>query len=139
MKLTEHFSYEELTASQTAKAKRISNTPDPESAANLAILAIRVLEPAREQYGAPIRISSGYRSKRLNSVLPGASSTSQHMKGQAADLECDDLDKLYGILQQMDVDQLLFEYDSKGTRWIHVSYNPEGNRNDKRSRFKANR
>ena len=137
MKLTEHFTFEELIASDTATAKKIDNTPDAESAARLAILATNVLEPARLALGAPITISSGYRCPQLNKAVGGVAN-SQHLFGEAADLRCKDiptLRKLFGILTKMDCDQILYEKNSKGAVWIHVSYKASGNRHDYRDNY----
>lgn len=129
MKLTEHFTLEELVHSDIANQEGIDNSPTKEVAARLAVLACKVLEPARQAYGAPITVSSGYRCPALNSHprIKGEK-TSQHLKGEAADIQCKDLRRLFDILKTLDVDQLLFERNSKGTRWIHVSYRATGNR-----------
>lgn len=127
MKLTEHFSFEELIQSDTAKQRGIYNVPDAEQAACIALLAANVLEPARKEYGHPIEVTSGYRSERLNKVV-GGKQNSQHMRGQAADLQADNLERLYDIVHELGVyDQLLLESNGK-SRWIHVSFNPDGNR-----------
>ena len=137
MKLSEHFSLEELISSDTAKAKKIDNTPDYESAARLAVLANKVLEPARMELGSPITISSGYRCAKLNKAVGGVSN-SQHLFGEAADLRCKDIPtmrKLFAILTKMDCDQILYEKNSAGAVWIHVSYRAEGNRHDYRDNY----
>ena len=136
MKLTEHFDYEELIASDTAKLGGIYNVPDDRQAACLALLAVEVLEPARQAYGKPIRVTSGYRSERLNKAV-GGKPNSQHLRGQATDLVCDDLEELYDIIQaQGNYDQLLLESNGK-SKWIHVSYNPDGNRGTANKNYKA--
>ena len=83
-----------------------------------------VLEPARCQLGAPVIVTSGYRCPALNKAVGGVGN-SQHMMGQAADLVCskyEDKRRLFDILSGMDIDQLLWETNSKGTQWIHVSF-----------------
>ena len=136
MKLTVHFDYEELIASDTAKLGGIYNVPDDRQAACLALLAVEVLEPARQAYGKPIRVTSGFRSERLNKAV-GGKPNSQHLRGQATDLVCDDLEELYDISQaQGNYDQLLLESNGK-SKWIHVSYNPEGNRRTANKNYKA--
>ena len=136
MKLTEHFDFEELIHSDTAKQRGIYNVPDAEQAACIALLAANVLEPARQEYGYPIEVTSGYRSERLNKVV-GGKSNSQHMRGQAADLVCDDLDALYDIIHELGVyDQLLLESNGK-SKWVHVSFNPDGNRSYADKNYKA--
>lgn len=130
MKLSEHFTLEELISSDTAKAKGIDNTPTVEAAANLAILANKVLEPARVAFCRPIIISSGYRCEELNAAVKGAKN-SQHKYGLAADLQVSPISglrTLFDILKGMDVDQLLYEHNSQGKKWIHVSYTVDANR-----------
>lgn len=136
MKLSDHFTLEELIYSDTARQNRIDNTPTPEAAANLALLAIHVLEPARKDFGKPITISSGYRCPKLNRAVGGVA-TSQHTKGQAADLVCSDLRTLYAIIKRQDnFDQVLFESNGK-SQWIHVSYNPDGCRHTFNDNYKV--
>lgn len=124
--VTMHFTIEELCASDTAKAKGISNKPNMQQMINLVYLAAYVLEPLRVAMGEPIKISSGFRSEALNKAVGGAFN-SQHKKGQAADL-CIDGDMAKGkrwfnyIRQHLPFDQLIWEHDKSGTYWIHVSY-----------------
>lgn len=129
---TQHFTMTELCESETATRKHINNTPtNGNIIAALSNLMTQVLEPARQQLGVPIIVSSGYRCERLNKAVGGVAN-SQHTKGQAADLVCtrkEDKLRLFDILEAMDIDQLLWETNSKGTQWIHVSYvSPEKNR-----------
>lgn len=121
---TEHFTLAELVHSDTAERMGIDNTPSPLVVANLCTLMTEVLEPARDKLGVPIIVTSGYRCERLNKVVSRVRS-SQHQSGQAADLVCAkraDKLRLFDILSKMDVDQLLFETNPKGTQWIHVSF-----------------
>lgn len=125
---TEHFTLAELVKSDTAIAKRIDNTPTPEAEQNMKRLMMCVLEPARQLLGEPIIVTSGYRCEKLNKAVGGVP-TSQHVKGQAADLRCKTLPmlkNLFQILSNMDIDQLLYERNSKGSEWIHVSFVEHG-------------
>ena len=85
LSLSTHFTLTELTRSATAQRLGMDNTPDAQTLNNLRALATNVLEPLRQLYGSPIRVTSGYRSPDLNAVVGGAPS-SQHMRGQAADI-----------------------------------------------------
>lgn len=85
MKLSEHFSLSEFTKSSTAMKHGIKNTPPQEAVDNLKALCQGCLEPLREALGLPVVITSGYRTKALNSMLAHSSERSQHMLGQAAD------------------------------------------------------
>lgn len=137
MRLSEHFTMDEFIQSDTARQKRIDNTPTYEAAANLALLVNNVLEPARKEYGKSITINSGYRCPALNRAVGGVA-TSQHVRGQAADLACADLRKLYEIIKkQGQYDQLLFESNKSGAQWIHVSFNPDGCRHTFNDNYKA--
>lgn len=126
MQLTKNFSLAELTATNTG----IDNTPTQEVIGKLLNLASKVLQPARERFGKPITVNSGYRSKAVNARVGGAAS-SQHMTGQAADITTGSKTenrKLFAILETMDYDQLI---DEKDMSWIHVSYKVSGNRRQK--------
>lgn len=131
MKLTEHFTLSEFIRSETAENRHIDNTPTPEVVDNLRALCRNVLEPARLAFGAPIYITSGYRCPELNKAV-GGKPTSQHLRGEAADLQVrgmENLRKLYKLIKDHGVfDQLLYESNKSGVRWIHVSYKESGNR-----------
>ena len=117
MNLSPHFSLAELIASQVATRKGIDNTPAPAIVANLTRLAA-LLEQVRALVGAPIAISSGYRSPALNRAVGGAAS-SAHVLGLAADLSTAKLapKALALLIRQSDIafDQLIYE----GT-WVHI-------------------
>ena len=83
--LSPHFTLAEMCESQTAQKHGIANIPSPEAVANLRRLCEGTLEPLRDAIGLPIIITSGFRTKALNDKLAHASSTSQHMRGEAAD------------------------------------------------------
>lgn len=124
MQLTKNFTLEELTRSDTARLRGIDNSPGVVHVDNLRRLAETILQPVRDKWGRPITVTSGYRSPALNRFLKGASATSQHMQGEAADIISDDTPALYRLMKQMmeageiTVGQLL---DENGGSWIHVS------------------
>ena len=127
LKLTEHFTLEEMVRSSAASMRGIVNTPGANEIANLRILCEKILEPARMKLGMPITVTSGYRSFRLNRVVGGAKG-SLHLVGKAADITCSDNARLYEVLQKL----LCFElitYRYKGPMLtgrinrFHVSYN----------------
>ena len=124
-----YFSIKELTASDTARRLGIDNTPPAYAAANLNRLVTNILDPLREAYGHPIYVNSGYRCKALNSAV-GGSATSQHMKGEAADITAGsnrENRRLYQLLRHLNlpIDQAINEH---GYTWIHVSYGPRHRR-----------
>lgn len=118
-----YFTLDELTQSETAEEYGIKNIPDASARANLAKL-IKHLDKIREVYGSPIKVNSGYRSAELNRVLPNASPTSQHTKGQAADIVPTFGGSLADIFRACiavgGYDQLIIE-DSGDSRWVHIS------------------
>ena len=83
--LSPHFKLSEFEASQKAKEHGIVNVAPPEAVENLRRLCEGCLEPLREALRLPIVITSGFRCKALNDLLAHSSSTSQHMRGEAAD------------------------------------------------------
>ena len=129
-RISKNFTLDELLASATAKQQHIINAPGIEEVCNLCALVHHVLQPLRDAMGESIKIGSGYRCPQLNKAVGGVS-TSQHMKGEAADL-CIDGDMKKGkrwfewIKSHCDFDQLIWEHNAKGTYWVHVSYRADG-------------
>ncbi len=121
--LTEHFSLEEMTRSEWAQKHRVRNIPNLTQIAALQHLCITVLEPLRRQFG-PIRINSGFRCERVNAGVHGVGN-SRHLYGEAADIHVPDRATarryFLFIRDHCNVDQLIFEYNSAGARWLHVS------------------
>ena len=100
----------------------------PDSAkANIEALVEQVLDPAREQYGKPVCVNSGYRCARRNAAVGGVAN-SQHMKGEAADICCGDNERLAKIIEENGhYDQLIRYMGSGGKiRFIHVSWKSNG-------------
>ncbi len=129
-----YFTISELIFSDTANDLGIDNSPTPQALENLKQLVNNALDPIREAWASPLHVNSGYRSPALNSAISGSSSTSQHMSGQAADLDAGNKDLNYQLLELIrrlgregviQYDQLINEY---GCSWIHVSYSSAGNR-----------
>jgi hypothetical protein len=133
MKLSEHLDLAEVTRSETAKRKGISNEPTPEHLENFKQLAQNIFEPIRKHFGVPIHISSGYRSKALNTAI-GGSLTSQHCSGEAIDIDMDGSSN--GVTNKMvfefikanlNFDQLIWEFGTKDAPdWVHVSFETSG-------------
>lgn len=129
MKLTEHFSLEEMIQSSTATKLGIDNTPNKRIVSELTKLCKDVLEPIRQKYNKPIIVTSGYRCAELNKAVKGVK-TSQHLLGQAADIKCTATTKavLFKLIKKMiengeiTVGQLIWEYGTKKEpNWIHIS------------------
>ena len=128
-----NFSLTELVKSQTALRKNIDNYPTDEAEANLHYLVETFLQPLRTALGRPITINSGYRSPELNTAI-GGSTTSQHCKGEAIDLECPGMttaELCLRIAEDWEYDQMILEYYKPGipnSGWVHLSFKREGNR-----------
>ena len=144
MKLTENFSLNELTKSQTAERKGIDNTPSAEHQENLKSLCEMILQPIRDHFGQVVSVSSGYRSQEL-CVAIGSSTQSQHAKGQASDFEIFGISnkKLADYIDQnLDYDQLILEYwkgeDEPNSGWVHCSYTNGNNRKQYLRAYKEN-
>ena len=124
--ITMHFTIEEMYASDTAKRLGINNIPSLQQTINLGYLCSYVLEPLRVAMGKPIKISSGFRSQALNKAVGGVYN-SQHLKGQAADIDIQG-DMAFGrkifdyIRDHLPFDQLIWEHNKGGTYWVHVSF-----------------
>jgi hypothetical protein len=123
LNLSTHFSLAEFCASEVAARRGLGNTIPPELIPNAVALCENVLEPARLALG-PIRINSGYRSKKVNSAVGGAWG-SQHTLGQAADiiplgLNVNLFELFEYIYESLPFDQIIWEFGA----WVHVSFAP---------------
>jgi hypothetical protein len=127
--LTTNFSLHELTKSETALRMGFDNTPGETETAALKLLAEKVLQPVRDHYGKGVKVNSGYRSPESNAAV-GGSKTSDHCKGQAADIEIPGVanaDLAQWIMDNLDYTQLILEFYTPGipdSGWVHVSYDP---------------
>ena len=117
MNLTEHFTLEELTATDH---RQFDNTPNETERANLVRLA-GLLELVKVALGGkPVMVNSAFRSKQVNDAV-GSKDTSQHRVGCAADIRVpgvtpDQVVKAV-IAAKLPFDQLIREFD----RWTHIS------------------
>lgn len=134
-RLSASFTLGEFVRSNTATRLDIDNTPTPQVVENLRKLCVAIWQPVRDHFGAPVRISSGYRSPALNRAVKGSSS-SQHMKGEAADGECDNVSNYLlarWIEKNCVFDQLILEFHKPGdpnAGWVHASYREGRNRGE---------
>jgi len=124
-----YFTIHELTHSDTAHQKGINNTPPPAIKVKLTSLINNLLDPIREAWGGPITVNSGYRCPVLNKAVGGAS-TSQHQKGEAADITVGSPElnqQLFDLIAKgdFDFDQLI---DESNYSWVHISYSAGKNR-----------
>ena len=139
MKLSKNFTLQELVSSATANKYGIKNIPNAEQLQNLKNLAENILQPIRDEWNAPIKVSSGFRCTLLNKKVNGAVN-SDHIYGAAADIHTisdtiADNKKLWDLIIKMKNEgkikcrQIINEYNYN---WIHVSIN------HKRNSFKNN-
>lgn len=92
--ISKDFSYREFERSEVADAKHICNVITSfEVRDSIQALTENVLQPLRDAWGKPLKVNSGYRCKALNAAVGGAP-TSQHVKGEAADIAAGDPVKL---------------------------------------------
>lgn len=121
MKLSEHFTLEEMISSQTAAREGLDNTPDLMMVAQLKATCEH-LEVVRELLGHPIIVSSGYRSAQVNIAVGGAKD-SAHCKGFAADILCPGFGPPFEVCKKLETlifDQLIYEFGA----WTHISFDP---------------
>jgi zinc D-Ala-D-Ala carboxypeptidase len=120
--LSQYFSLEEFTRSQTAARHGIDMRVPANVLANLTHLARDVLDPIRRRLGVPIIVTSGYRPPKLNTLV-GGSGSSDHMVGLAADIVCNSLglrtfaDLVREQAELLPVEQVIVEFG----QWVHVS------------------
>lgn len=129
-----YFSIEELCASDTAERKKIDNTPNADARLRMQRLIEQLLDPIRAAWGGPITVNSGYRSPALNRAVGGVA-TSQHVKGEAADItvgSTSDNKRLFDkIVELQKAGKIAFDQliDESNFAWIHISYRAGNNRN----------
>ena len=130
MQLTNNFSLAEMVKSETALRHDMDNTPGEAEIENLKTLAEKVLQPVRDHYGKGVKVNSGYRHPEVNAKV-GGSKTSDHCKGQAADIEIPGVpnaDLAQWIAENLDFTQVILEFYTQGipdSGWVHVSYDPQ--------------
>lgn len=133
--ISKNFSYHEFFRSATAEREGIDNTTnDVIIKVNLRELVTNVLQPLRDGLGKPLTINSGYRCKKLNELVGGVES-SQHRKGQAADIRSDDATP-YEIACKAVALGLRFDQMILYPSFVHFSYDPDkGGRQRKDIRY----
>ena len=133
MNLTKNFTLSEMTKSETALRHGMDNTPSNSEIENLRALCENVLQPVRDHYGKGVKVNSGYRHPLVNSKV-GGSTTSDHCKGFAADIEIPGVanaDLAQWIADNCEFRQLILEFYTVGvpdSGWVHVSFNPADNK-----------
>lgn len=130
-----NFKISEMISSQTAAKYNINNMPDINSIDSMLELIVFCLQPIRDKLGKPITITNGYRSialwNKLHQLGYNPSKTSQHLKGQAADLVVNGMtqQQLFDFIRKSGImyDQLIWEQDNN---CIHISFVKGHNRKE---------
>jgi len=118
-----------MTKSDTATRLGLDNTPGEVEIENLRLLCEKVLQPVRDHFGKSVTVNSGFRSPESNAAV-GGSKTSDHCKGQAADIEIPGVpnaELAQWIMDNCDYTQLILEFYTQGipdSGWVHVSFDP---------------
>lgn len=130
MNLTTNFTLAEMVKSETALRHDMDNTPGEAEIENLKRLAEQVLQPVRDHFAKGVKVNSGFRHPKVNAKV-GGSKTSDHCKGQAADIEIPGVanaDLAKWITENLDFTQVILEFYTPGvpdSGWVHVSYDPQ--------------
>lgn len=134
MLIGKYLTLEECCKSATALRLGIDNKPNQQQIIALHSLAVNIYDKCCEKFLVKIPVVSGFRSKGLNDAISGSSQSSQHMRGEAFDL---DLDGTFNgvnnaqlfeyIHSHLSFDQLIWEFGTETSpAWIHVSYDVSG-------------
>lgn len=127
MNLTANFTLAEMIKSETALRHDMDNTPGEAEIENLKALAENVLQPVRDHFQRGVKVNSGFRHPEVNAKV-GGSKTSDHCKGQAADIEIPGVanaDLAQWIVDNLDFRQVILEFYTPGipdSGWVHVSF-----------------
>ena len=125
--ISKHISYHEGTYSRTGQRRNLDNTPNEEQLKCMKEVAENLFEPLRKWVGGPIKINSFFRGEPVNTAI-GGSTRSQHMKGQAIDIDDTfkhktNAEMYYYIKDNLDFDQMIWEFgDDDNPNWLHISW-----------------
>lgn len=123
MNLTPHFTLAELTQSQEAARRGLSNQPNERTQENLLKTA-NAMEVVRTLLGGKaITISSGYRSLTVNRAL-GSKDTSAHVQGFACDFICPGFGTPLAICKVIAASGIRFDQLIEEGAWVHLSIDP---------------
>lgn len=126
--ISKNFSYHEFEHSEVAKEYNITNIiTSIDVRDSIKSLVVNLIQPLRDGIKKPLNISSGYRCSKLNSHYKiGGSPTSQHVKGEAADVWCATMSP-YDLASQVMKLGLSFDQMILYPGFLHLSYKKDGN------------
>lgn len=129
--ISKNYSYSEFSRSDKAAEKGWDNSIPEAYKANVARLCTVILQPINDATGWTNIISSGYRSKRLNTEVGGVD-TSHHLTGCAAD--CNFYRRTNGKSERVPCETVMKKVDELGLPYtemipysrqgfVHLAYN----------------
>ena len=132
--ISKYISLAQATWSDTAIRRGIINVPNSRVLKAMKVLAEKIHTPISDQLfgGQSVPFTSFYRSPTLNRVIGGAK-TSQHVMGEAIDLDADgtgvsNFELFNWIRENLQYDQIIWEFGTKtNPAWVHVSYTERRN------------
>lgn len=136
MRLSEHFSLEEMIASQEAVRHCIDNSPEADIQLALEHTAER-LEVVRALLNAPMIVTSGYRCERLNALIGGARE-SAHCDGFAVDFICPQVGDPFTLCTKIMGSGIKFDQLIQEGTWVHISFAPAMRQEVLTARFTPN-
>ena len=125
--ISKHISWHEGTYSRTGERKDLDNTPNEDQLKCMKEVAENLFEPLRKWVGGGIKINSFFRGEPVNTAI-GGSTRSQHMKGQAIDIDDTfghktNAEMYHYIKDNLDFDQMIWEFGTdKNPNWLHISW-----------------
>jgi len=125
--ISKHISWHEGTYSRTGERRDLDNTPNKDQLKCMKEVAENLFEPLREWVGGGIKINSFFRGEPVNTAI-GGSTRSQHMKGQAIDIDDTfghktNAEMYHYIKDNLDFDQMIWEFGTdKNPNWLHISW-----------------
>jgi len=127
IRFSKHVSWKEGTYSRTGERLGLDNTPNEKQIECMKDISENLFESLREWVGGPIKINSFFRGRKVNTAI-GGSTRSQHMKGQAIDIDDTfghktNAEMYHYIKDNLDFDQLIWEFgDDENPNWLHISW-----------------
>lgn len=148
--ISEHITYNEAVRSATAIRFGIDNTPNERQLTVMRHLALNLFEPVRNHFDKPIRVSSFYRSKKLNRKIGGALNSDHIILEDVAAIDLDNdaltwtgvsnADIFWYIFDNLNYYKLIWEFgDKKNPAWVHISFSLDDNKNKRKHTYYAHK